>query len=117
MSYVSDVHYFLGYSVLGLLLIEVLWSFVEALLDSDPGTVSTIKTKSVVGLVDLQALLGIINAGFYYPTYQLVHGGIMLLAVGLMHAGSKQDGWSRTIMELLALVAVVMGIGTIHMMR
>lgn len=117
MGFVSQIHTMLGYSLVLILLVESLWTLSEVLMENDPGTVSTVKSKIVVGLVDLQALLGLINAWVHYPLYRIVHAVTMIAAVGLLHVAAKKTKWTKFGFQIASLILVVLGIGFLHMLR
>jgi heme A synthase len=106
----------LGYSLFALVLVELVWSLSETLMESSPNKLSSVKSKIVVGLMDLQVLLGILNLYFNYTLeHALIHAVTMLAAVGVLHVANKKEAWVRVGLQGLGFVLVLMGIGFIHM--
>lgn len=114
VTFVSESHWGLGYLIFALVVVELLWSTVEVLTDSEPGTVSSVKSSAVVGLVDLQTLLGFVNA-YLLSTVPGPHMAAMLGAVGALHVAKKQSQWVRVGLQALGAFLVVLGIGFRHM--
>lgn len=114
LTLVNESHWGLGYLMFVLVVVELLWSTVEVLSDSEPGAVSSVKSSAVVGLLDLQALLGFVNA-YLLSTFAGAHMGVMLGAVATFHVAKKQSGWSRVGLQALGTFLVVLGIGFRHM--
>lgn len=109
MSNLLPIHQMYGHILLLILLIEVGWTFVESLRDVEPGRLSTIKSKAVVGLVDLQALLGFALLYVLWPSMNHTHPVLMILGVLGFHVASKQEDWARFGLQAASLAAIVFG--------
>lgn len=109
MIYVNPVHQMFGHFLLLLLFIEVTWTLVESIRAVEPGQFSTIKSKAVVGLVDLQALLGFVFLYTLWPNMNHIHPTLMILAVLGFHVANKQKNWARLGLQFSSLIAVVFG--------
>ncbi len=114
MEIINGIHQMLGYLMVVLLALELIWTLVEMLTDSDSGSISTVKSKSVVGLLHLQVLLGLVNSYLraYFPTYHVI---AMIGGAGTLHVSNKQSGWTRVLLQVVATFLVVLGIGFRHM--
>ncbi len=112
------IHYTLGYSLFGLVLLELAWSLVETVTDLGQGNLSSIKSSVIVGLIDLQVLLGILNLSVYgyYLGRVLVHAITMLIAVVVLHIGNNTTGLTRVGLQAAGLICVLVGIGFLHML-
>lgn len=111
---INPIHQMLGYLMVVLLAVELIWTLVETLTDSDSGSVSRVKSKALVGLLDLQVLLGLINSylSAFFPMYHVI---AMIGGAGSLHVANKQSGWTRFLLQVVATFLVVMGIGFRHM--
>jgi heme A synthase len=89
------LHRWLGRLLSAVVLIAVVWTIVLAVRSEEDDRISTVAMKSVVGLVDLQVLLGLILYGL--GSFQVSHWHPMLgiLAAVSLHMGSKMKGWKR----------------------
>lgn len=114
VTLVNESHLGLGYLLFALVVVELLWSTVEVFTDAEPGTFSSIKSSAVVGLLDLQTLLGFTNA-YLISTLPGAHLGAMLGAVVTFHVAKKQSGWGRVGLQGLGTFLVLLGIGFRHM--
>jgi len=91
-------------SLLGLLI--VLFSTYLAWKDEEGNRFFSIFFTSVVGLVDLQVLLGfILYSQLNFPSPG--HFVLAILAVISLHAGNKMSSWKRAGSFLLAFVCIV----------
>lgn len=114
MTMIANSHKMFGYFLTALLVVELVTTLIETLSDSDRGRISTIKSTAVVGLIDLQVLIGFVNA-YVLSKIPYAHLGVMLAAVGCVHVAKKKSGWTRFGLQLVGTVLVVLGIGLIHM--
>jgi hypothetical protein len=106
---IFPVHQMYGHILLLIVLIEVAWTLFESIRDVDPGRFSTIKSKAVVGLVDLQALLGFGVLYMFWPDFNHLHPTLMILAVIGFHVANKQEDWARFGIQFSSLLAIVFG--------
>jgi heme A synthase len=106
----------LGYSIFVLVFVELVWSLSETLTESAPGKLSSVKSKIIVGLMDIQVLLGVLNLYFNYTLSKaLIHAVTMVAATGTLHVANKKDEWVRVGLQGVGFFLVLMGIGFIHM--
>ncbi|MFB6347717.1 MAG: hypothetical protein ABEK50_18530 [bacterium] len=103
------IHQMYGHILLLLLLLEVTWTLVESVKGVEQARWSEIKSKAVVGLVDLQALLGFVLLYQFWPTFNHTHPVLMILAIVGFHLANKQSDWARFGLQASSLAAVVFG--------
>lgn len=110
MSYLFPIHQMYGHILLLILMIELAWTLYESVRGVEPSRFSEIKSKAVVGLVDLQALLGFGVLYVLWPNIsQHAHPVLMILAVLGFHVANKQEDWARFGIQFSSVLAVIFG--------
>lgn len=104
------IHQMYGHILLLILLIEVGWTLYESVRDVEQSRFSEIKSKAVVGLVDLQGLLGFVVLYQLWPNIsQHSHPVLMILAILGFHVANKQSDWARFGIQFSSVLAVIFG--------
>lgn len=100
------MHRWLGHLLSALVLVAVIWSIVLAVRSEEDDQISSVAMKVVVGLVDLQVLMGII----LYTQIGISntwHPVLAILAAISFHAGNKMEAWKRVGSFVLGTACVV----------
>jgi hypothetical protein len=106
---IYSIHQMYGHILLLVLLVEVVWTLVESIRGIEPNRFSTIKSKVVVGLADLQVLTGIGVLYLLWPNFNHLHPTLMILAIVGFHVANKQADWARFGLQFSSLLAIVFG--------
>lgn len=101
------LHRWLGRLLSAIVLIAVVWTIVLAVRSDEDDRISTVALKSVVGLVDLQILLGFILYGVGQFAITLWHPLVGILAAISLHMGNKMAGWKRVGSFVVGFVCVI----------
>lgn len=107
LEILTKIHLGLGHllSVLGLL--ALLLAIFLAWKNDDGNRLSSIYFKVVVGLIDLQVLLGIINYFSLPGRPEAWHPVLGILGVISFHAGNKMVSWKRVISFLAGMACII----------
>ena len=102
------IHQGLGHLLSALSLIAVVCAIVLAIKDIDEYRPTSIFFSIVVGLLDLQILLGLIGyAMIGLATVSTYHPVLAILAAIAFHSGKKMKRWKRVAGFLLGTVCIV----------
>lgn len=110
MQSLFTIHQMYGYLLLLVLVIELVWTLIESIRDVEPGRFSSIKSSAVVGLIDLQVLLGIGVLYAFWPDFPHTHPVLMILAAVGLHLANKQSGWVRFGIQFGSVLLIAFGV-------
>ncbi len=111
MKGLFHAHAGLGYLLIIAAVIVVLWSAVAAYRDEGKSGGLHITSTALVGLIDLQALLGIVLFLMLSKewVWTLHHPLLMIVAAVAGHVANKQEGWAVTGWFLTSLLLLLAG--------
>lgn len=102
----SASHRGTGHLLMGLVLVAVVWTMVLALRSGEDDTISSVAMKIVVGLVDLQVLIGVILY-LKLGVPNTWHPVLAILAAISFHAGNKMKHWKRVASFVVGAACVI----------
>jgi len=113
MKGLRHAHAGLGYLLLVVGLIVVAWTALLAYRREEPSGASSVACVTLVGLIDLQVLIGIVLFMLTLEgrswTWALHHPLFMIAAAVCAHVGNKQDHWALTGWFVTSYVLLLVG--------